>query len=193
MAISLTKGQKIDLTKTNPGLSNVVVGLGWDEVKSKGFFGGLGSANIDCDASVFLLDSADKLKETVYFGNLSSSNNSVRHAGDNLTGAGDGDDEQISVNLESVPSDIHKLVFVVNIYQAKSRNQDFGKIQNAYIRVTNGSSNEELIRFNLSDDYNGLTALVTGELYRHNGEWKFNAIGNGTTDGSLQELQRKYQ
>jgi len=190
MGISLAKGQKVDLTKTNPGLTNVVVGLGWDQVKG-GFFGG--GSQIDCDASVLMLNEQDKLVETVYFGRLRSSDGSVQHTGDNLTGAGDGDDEQVKVDLSRVPANIQKLVFVVNIYQAHSRKQDFGKIQNAFIRVFNPANSNELVRFNLSDDYKGLTSLVTGEIYRHNGEWKFNAIGNGTTDGSLSELQRRYQ
>ena len=132
MAVSLQKGQKIDLTKTNPGLKNVTVGLGWDAQKAKGF-GLFGGGTIDCDASVLLLKEGDKLSETVYFGKLKSKNGSVRHSGDNLTGEGDGDDEQVFVDLQSVPADIQKLVFLVNIYQAKQRNQDFGKIKNAYI------------------------------------------------------------
>lgn len=186
MAISLTKGQKIDLTKGNPNLNEVVVGLGWDVASG-------GGSSIDCDASVLILGDNDKLIDTVYFGSLNSKDRSVQHTGDNLTGAGDGDDEQIKVHLGSVSSSTQKLVFAVNIFQAKSRNQDFGKVKNAYIRIMDGKNNEELVRFNLTDDYKGLTALVTGELYRHGSEWKFNAIGNGTTDDSLSELKKRYR
>jgi stress response protein SCP2 len=195
MAISLQKGQKVSLSKDNPGLSNIVVGLGWDSKKAGGFFGG--GSNIDCVASVFMLGENDKIldkKDIIYFGNKHSKCGSVNHSGDNLTGDGDGDDEQISVDLSRVPAHIQKLVFVVNIYQARQRNQDFGKIKNAFIRVFNPSAgNNELVRFNLSDDYSGQTSLITGEIYRHNGEWKFNAVGQGTTDNSVDELANRYR
>jgi len=202
--ISLQKGQKIDLTKGNPGLSKITVGLGWDEVakpKSGGFLGSLfgggpSAAAIDCDASAVLLDSQGKLSKKdrlVYFGNLQSGDQSVKHSGDNLTGAGEGDDEQIQVDLSKVPSDVHKIVFVVNIYDCIKRKQDFGLIANAFIRVVNPVNNHEFCRYNLTESYAGKTSLVVAEVYRHNNEWKISAIGEGTNDGSLSELVRRYQ
>lgn len=192
MAISLVKGQKIDLTKGNAGLSSLLVGLGWDPVK-QGFF--KRTPNIDCDASVLMLNESGKLErreDVIYFGNLASACGSVRHTGDNLTGEGDGDDEQILVNLAQIPSRIHKLLFVVNIYQAVQKRQDFGMIQNAFIRVVDHTKNSELAHFNLTEDYAGMRALIPGEIYRHQGEWKFNAIGQATKDPSLNEIVNRY-
>jgi tellurium resistance protein TerD len=199
--INLQKGQKIDLTKGNDGLTKILVGLGWDEVSKpksgglRGLFGG-GSAAIDCDASAILLDSQGKLtkkERLVYYGNLQSEDLSVRHSGDNLTGEGEGDDEQILVDLSKVQNDIHRIVFVVNIYDCTKRKQDFGLIANAFIRVVNPVGNQELCRFNLTDNYTGKTSLVVAEVYRHNNEWKFGAIGEGTNDASLSELIRRYR
>ncbi|MDQ6599362.1 TerD family protein [Bacillus salipaludis] len=202
MAINLQKGQRIDLTKSNPGLTKIMVGLGWDPVKTGGggllgslFGGGGSSANVDCDASVIMLGENDKLQnnnDVVYFGNLKSRDGSVQHSGDNLTGAGDGDDEQIMIDLSRVPSNIHKLVFVVNIYDAIKRKQHFGMIQNAFIRIVNSSSHTELLHYSLTDNYSGKTCLVTGEIYRHGTEWKFAAVGNGTNAGSLGEVVRSF-
>ncbi|MDP4083537.1 MAG: TerD family protein [Bacillota bacterium] len=201
MAINLQKGQRIDLTKSNPGLSKLLVGLGWDPVQSGGggFFGSLfggGSApNIDCDASVLMLGENDKLQNNnnvVYFGNLKSKCSSVQHSGDNLTGAGDGDDEQILVDLSKVPANVHKLVFVVTIYDAVKRRQHFGMIRNAFIRIVNHTNQQELLHYNLSDDYSGKTALIAGEIYRNGNEWKFGAVGNGTNSTGLSEVVRSY-
>lgn len=202
MAINLTKGQKISLTKDNAGLSRIMVGLGWDPIKqkSKGLFGSLlggsGGSDMDCDASVFMLGEGDKLEKKanlVYYGNLKSSCGSVTHTGDNLTGEGDGDDEAIIVDLSKVPSNVNKLVFVVNIYNAKSKGQHFGQVTNAYIRVLNMSGNKEMVRFNLTDDYSGKTGLIVGEIYRNGSEWKFGALGEGTNDASLTEMSRRYK
>ncbi|WP_040208532.1 TerD family protein [Neobacillus jeddahensis] len=202
MAINLQKGQRVDLTKGNPGLSKILVGLGWDPVQSGkgggllgGLFGGGGGANVDCDASVIMLGANDKLqsnKDVVYFGNLKSNDGSIQHSGDNLTGDGDGDDEQIMIDLSKVPSTIQKLVFVVNIYDCVKRKQHFGMIQNAFIRIVNPSNNQELLHYNLSDNYSGLTCLVTGEIYRHGNDWKFAAIGSGTNAASLSEVVRSF-
>lgn len=202
MAINLQKGQRVDLTKGNPGLTKVLVGLGWDPVQSGGggglfggLFGGGGAANVDCDASVIMLGANDKLqnnKDVIYFGNLRSNDGSVQHSGDNLTGDGDGDDEQIMIDLSRVPANIQKLVFVVNIYDCVKRKQHFGMIRNAFIRVVNPTNNQELIHYNLTDNYSGLTCLVTGEIYRHGNDWKFAAIGSGTTAASLSEVVRSY-
>jgi len=201
MGINLQKGQRISLTKDNPSLKKTMVGLGWDPVKqhSKGLLGSLfggAQAEIDCDASVFMLDANDKLKSKeniVYFGNLKSKCGSVQHMGDNLTGGGDGDDEQIMVDLSMVPQNIAKLVFVVNIYAAAQRKQHFGMIENAFIRLVNVSDNKEMIRFNLSEEYSGKTGLYVAEIYRNNGEWKFIAVGEGDTSTGLNEMSKKYQ
>lgn len=195
MAVNLQKGQKIDLTKGNPGLKHVMVGLGWDEVKKKfSLFGG--QSDIDCDASALLITAENgKLtgkNDVVYFGNLTHKTGTVKHMGDNLTGAGEGDDEQIFVDLQNVPQNYSKIVFVVNIYEASARKQDFGMIQNAFIRLVDSDTNKELCRYNLSENYNGMTAMIFGEMYRHNGEWKFSAIGQATTDDGLTALTRRY-
>ncbi len=197
MAISLQKGQRIDLTKGKPGLSGLLVGLGWDPVKkSGGILGGLfgaASADIDCDASVLLLNDQNKLEDIVYFGKKKSKCGSINHSGDNLTGEGDGDDEQIQVNLNEIPSHVHKLVFVVNIYHCVQRKQDFGMIQNAYIRIEDSSNHTELVKYNLSDDYNELTTIYPGELYRQEEEWKFSAVGEGTSETSIDQIVNKYR
>jgi tellurium resistance protein TerD len=201
MGINLQKGQRINLTKESPGLKKTMVGLGWDAVKqsSKGLLGGLfGSkqADIDCDASVLMLDEKDKLRgkeNLVYFGNLKSKCGSIQHMGDNLTGDGDGDDEQIMVDLSTLPKEIVKLVFVVNIYAAAQRKQHFGMIQNAYIRLVNTTDNKEIFKFNLTDEYSGKTGLFAGELYRNSGEWKFMAVGEGDSSSGLGEMIKKYQ
>ncbi|MGC6768159.1 TerD family protein [Enterococcus sp. LJL128] len=198
MAINLSKGQKIDLTKTNPSLNNITVGLGWDEAQaSGGLLGGLfGSkpASIDCDASVILLQDdrfVDK-KDVVYFGHLKSTDGSIVHQGDNLTGAGDGDDEVIKVSLSRVSPKYNKMVFVVNIYQAHKRKQDFGMIKNAFIRIMDDSG-MEIARYNLTDNYQGMTGLVAGELYRHDNEWKFAAVGSGMNVANLSEMLQRYK
>lgn len=202
VAINLQKGQRVDLTKSNPGLSKIMVGLGWDPVQGGGggglfggLFGGGGGANIDCDASVIMLGANDKLqnnKDVIYFGNLRSNDGSVQHSGDNLTGDGDGDDEQVMIDLNRVPAHIQKLVFVVNIYDCVKRKQHFGMIKNAFIRVVNPGNNQELLHYNLTDNYSGQTCLVTGEIYRHGNEWKFAAIGSGTNAASLSEVVRSF-
>ncbi|MCR5204147.1 MAG: TerD family protein [Lachnospiraceae bacterium] len=199
MGISLQKGQKIDLTKGGGGgLRQVMVGLGWDEAQQNngggGFlgalFGGGKPQDIDCDASAILCGSNGKLIGNgaqdclVYYGNLSHPSGAIVHQGDNLTGAGDGDDEQIMVNLQGVPANIDKIVFVVNIYEARARHQHFGMIRNAFIRLVNMDNNTEICRYNLSDNYNNMTGLVVGEIYRKNGEWKFNAIGQPVQEAS---------
>lgn len=180
MAISLQKGQKVDLTKTNPGLTKVVVGLGWDTNKYDG------GKDFDLDASAFLLNEAGKVaKDTdfVFFNNPKSTDGSVNHTGDNRTGAGDGDDEQIKVDLAAVPAEIVKIAFAITIHDAKERNQNFGQVSNAYARVLNEASSEELIRYDLGEDFSVETAIVVGEFYRNGAEWKFNAVGSGYQNG----------
>lgn len=199
MSVNLQKGQKVDLTKGNTALKRIVVGLGWDAAtESKGLLGGLfggGSSTIDCDASAIMCGEGGKLKDikdVVYYGNLSHKSGSIKHMGDNLTGEGEGDDEQITINLQAVPQNFEKIVFVVNIYQAKERKQHFGLINNAFIRIFDADSNVELCKYNLSEKYDNMTAMIFGEVYRHQNDWKFNAIGQATQD-DLTSLSRKYQ
>ena len=201
MSVSLQKGQKVSLTKEGQaGLNRIVVGLGWDEAQGGGRGGILGSLfsaptqAIDCDASAILLRNGKLTdgKDIIYFGNLRHPSGAVQHMGDNLTGAGEGDDEQIVIDLERVPAEYDRIVFVVNIYQAVQRRQHFGMIRNAFIRVVDARGNQELCRYNLSEDYSGMTAMIFGETYRHNGEWKFNAVGQGTTDPALPDLCRRF-
>lgn len=201
MSVSLQKGQKVSLSKEGKeGLNRVIVGLGWDEAqpqRSGGLFGGLFSAPaqaIDCDASALMLQNGkltDK-GDIVYFGNLRHRSGSVQHMGDNLTGAGAGDDEQIVIELNRVPAEYDRIVMVVNIYQAMARKQHFGMIRNAFIRIVDARNNQELCRYNLSENYDDMTAMIFGEVYRHNDEWKFNAIGQATKDPGLGELSRRY-
>ncbi len=194
MSVSLQKGQKVSLSKDNAGLSKVIVGLGWDEVKrNAGFFSSKPQA-IDCDASALALINGRlaRKEDIVYFGNLRHITGTIEHMGDNLTGAGEGDDEQIIVDLARIPAEYDKIVLVVNIYQAIQRKQHFGMIENAFIRLVNASNNTEMCKYSLTDDYSGMTAMIFGEIYRHNGEWKFNAIGQGTNDPGLGELTRRY-
>ena len=194
MGINLQKGQKIDLTKGGGGgLRQIMVGLGWDEAPQRGGFFAPKPQPIDCDASAILCGANGKLvssnvnEAVVYFGNLSHYSGAVVHQGDNLTGEGDGDDEQIMVNLPQMPAQVERVVFVVNIYDARVRNQHFGMIQNAFIRLVNMDARTEICRYNLSENYSNMTGLVVGEIYRKNGEWKFNAIGQPVQEASRLE------
>lgn len=180
MAVSLSKGQKVDLTKSNPGLTNIVVGLGWDTNKYDG------GHDFDLDSSVFLLGDNGKVtseSDFIFYNNTTGGNGSVVHTGDNRTGDGDGDDEQVKINLSNVPASVQRITFTITIHDAETRNQNFGQVTNAYARVFNPDNNEELIRYDLGEDFSIETALVAGELYRHNGEWKFSAIGSGYQGG----------
>ncbi len=188
MAISLKKGQKVDLTKTNPGLKNILIGLGWDTNKYDG------GKDFDLDASVFLLGASGKVAsddDFVFYGNLKHKSGSVEHLGDNLTGAGEGDDEEIKIDLSKVPAEVEKIDFTVTIYEAEERKQNFGQVENAFIRVMDATNNKELIRYDLGEDFSIETAVVIGELYRNKGEWKFNAIGSGFS-GGLASLGKNY-
>lgn len=195
MAVNLQKGQKVSLKKGDASLTGVMVGLGWDEAprQGKGLFGGK-QAPIDCDASVLMLKNG-KLAgkdDMVYFGNLRHKSDSVFHQGDNLTGAGDGDDEQILVDLTRVPGEIDRLIIVVNIYDCAKRKQHFGMIQNAFVRIVDHVTGEEMFHFSLSDDMTGMSSLIFGEIYRHNGEWKFSAVGQGSSEPGLGQLAQRY-
>lgn len=194
MSISLQKGQKVSLSKDNAGLSKVIIGLGWDEVERRRGFFAPKPQPIDCDATAFLLQNGKLANkdDVVYFGNLRHKSGTVQHMGDNLTGAGDGDDEQIIVDLARVPAQYDRIVIIVNIYQARQRQQHFGLIRNAFIRLVDGRNNREMCKYNLTEDYSGRTAMIFGEVYRHNGEWKFNAIGQGTDDNSIGDVVNRY-
>ena len=180
MPINLQKGQKVSITKDNPGLTKVVIGLGWDvnQFDTGGDF--------DLDAAAFLLTDTGKISRSedfVFFGNLTHPSGSVQHLGDNLTGAGEGDDEQIKIDLSKVPENITKIAFTVTIYEAEQRRQNFGQVNNAFIRIYNEVSGEELLGYDLGEDFSIETAAVFGELYKNGNEWKFNAIGCGYQGG----------
>ena len=180
MPINLSKGQKVDLTKGNPGLKKIMVCLGWDV---NAFDSG---ADFDLDASAFLVGANGKCpteKEFIFYGNLTHPSEAVKHMGDNLTGEGEGDDEQIEVDLTKIPANVEKIAFTVTIYDAEVRRQNFGQVSNAFIRIVDEVSGKELIHYDLGEDFSIETAVVVGEMYRHNGEWKFNAIGSGFHGG----------
>jgi tellurium resistance protein TerD len=179
MGVSLSKGGNVSLTKTAPGLTAVIVGLGWDPRTTTG-------ADFDLDASALMVKADGKIVSDghfVFFNNLTSPDGSVEHSGDNLTGGGDGDDEQIKVNLDGVPAEVDKVVFPVSIYDAETRQQSFGQVRNAFIRIINQADNAELARYDLSEDASTETAMIFGELYRNAGEWKFRAVGQGYATG----------
>lgn len=194
MSVSLQKGQKISLSKESTGLTKVVVGLGWDEISTKGGFFSKPSKPIDCDASALILTNGKIVskEDLVYFGKLKHKSGAVNHMGDNLTGAGDGDDEQIKVDLSTLPTSYDRIVFVVNIYDCIKRKQHFGMIENAFIRIYNEANGQELCRYSLTDSYADMTSMIFGEIYRHNNEWKFNALGQATTDPGIGEVANKY-
>ena len=180
MPISLSKGQKVDLTKGNPGLSKILVGLGWDTNKYDGGY------DFDLDAAAFILGANGKVlsdADFVFYNNLKHSSGAVQHMGDNLTGSGEGDDEQIKIDLAKVPANVEKIAFTVTIHEAEERRQNFGQVSNAFIRIVDDVTGEELIRYDLGEDFSVETAVVVGELYRNAGEWKFNAIGSGFKGG----------
>ena len=180
MAVSLKKGQKVDLTKGNPGLRKITVGLGWDVNQYDG------GSEFDLDASAFLLGADGRVTQDVdfiFYGNPNHPSGSVNYGGDNRTGAGEGDDEQILVDLQLIPASIDKIDFTVTIYDADERRQNFGQVRNAFVRIVDNASGQELIRYDLEEDFSIETAVVVGELYRHGGEWKFNAIGSGFQGG----------
>ncbi len=180
MPVCLQKGQKVSLTKGNPGLTKVVVGVGWDINQYDT------GASFDLDSSAFLLKADGKVsasEDFVFYGNLKHPSGAVEHMGDNLTGAGEGDDEQMRIDLSKVPESIEKIAFTVTIYDAETRNQNFGQVNNAFVRIYNEETGEEMMRYDLGEDFSIETAAVCGELYRNNGEWKFNAIGSGFYGG----------
>ena len=179
MAISLTKGGNVNLSKEAPSLTQMAVGLGWNPRATDG-------QAFDLDAVAFLVNEAGKVRadqDFIFFNNLKSSDGSVEHTGDNRTGEGEGDDELIKVDLTKVPADVNKVVFAAVIYEGQVRNQNFGQVSNAYIRIVNSQGGSEVARYDLSEDSSTETAMIFGELYRHNGEWKFRAVGQGFAGG----------
>ncbi|AFZ15481.1 stress protein [Crinalium epipsammum PCC 9333] len=190
MAVSLTKGQRVSLDKVAPGLSEAFVGLGWD-IKSTDT-----GYDFDLDSSLFLLGANEKLlsdNHFIFYNNLISPDpdKSVQHMGDNLTGAGEGDDELIKINLKKVPNEIQKIVICVTIHEAQQRKQNFGQVQNAFVRLVNAQTQQESVRYDLVEDYSVETALIMAELYRKDGEWRLNAVGAGY-QGGLQALLDRY-
>ena len=179
MGVSLSKGGNVSLTKEAPGLTNVVIGLGWDVRSTDG-------AAFDLDASAIVLGGDDKVlsdKHFIFFNNLTTPDGTVEHTGDNLTGEGEGDDEQVKVNLAGLPAEVDKVVFPVSIYDADTRSQSFGQVRNAFIRVVNSAGGTEIARYDLTEDASTETAMVFGELYRNGAEWKFRAVGQGYASG----------
>lgn len=190
MSINLSKGQKISLTKDNPSLSRITVGLGWDVNKYSG------GHDFDLDASCFELGENDKCRrdtDFIFYKNLDSTDGAIHHTGDDRTGGNsdDGDDEEIQIDLSKIPSDVHKIAITATIYDADSRSQNFGQISNAYIRIVDNVTNNEIVRFDLGEDFSIETAIVVGEIYRHGNEWKFNAVGAGF-QGGLAALCKNY-
>jgi len=179
MAVSLSKGGNVSLSKEAPGLKAIIVGLGWDTRSTDG-------SDFDLDASIFILGENGKVRsdsDFVFYNNAKSSDGAVEHTGDNRTGEGDGDDEQVKMNLETMPADVHRLVVAVTIHEGEARKQSFGQVQNAFVRVINQDGDKEITRYDLSEDYSTETALIFGEVYRHKDEWKFKAVGQGYGGG----------
>ncbi|MED3561989.1 TerD family protein [Bacillus xiapuensis] len=188
MGINLAKGQRIDLTKTNPGLTKAIIGLGWDTNRYSG------GHDFDLDASAFLTDANNRVVndiDFIFYNNLVHPSGGVEHTGDNRTGEGEGDDEQIKIDFSKIPSSIHRIAITVTIHDAEVRNQNFGQVSNAFVRVVDEESDREILRFDLGEDFSVETAIVVCELYRHNSEWKFNAIGSGFS-GGLAALCRNF-
>ncbi len=200
MAISLSKGQKINLSKDGNQLTNLMVGLGWKEVKQGGGLKSLfkGKVDVDIDASVLMLNEGGRIssnEDVIYFNHRDHATGCIHHCGDNLVGGTMGgmeDSEQINIDLNKVPDHVHRIVFVVNIYDCVKRKQHFGLVENAYIRIVDKGSNETIASYNLTEDYSGKTAMIVGEIYRHGNEWKFNAIGQAGYEPGLSDLVQKY-
>lgn len=187
MALTLSKGQNLSLTKTEPGLTKILVGLGWDERQTDG-------AEFDLDASVFLLTAEGKIRsdaDFIFYNQMNSACGSVSHTGDNRTGEGDGDDESVKVDLSKVPQDVHTIAVTVTIHDFEARRQSFGQVANAFIRIVNDVTGNEVVRYDLTEDYSTETAMVFGEIYRHNTEWKFRAVGQGY-NGGLSAMCKQY-
>lgn len=187
MALTLSKGQNLSLSKADPSLKRVIVGLGWDPQVTTG-------TKFDLDASAFLLTSSGQVRseaDFVFYNQMQSGCGSVTHTGDNRTGQGEGDDEQLKINLEAVPATVQRIVVVVTIHEAEARKQSFGQVANAFIRIVNEDTETEIVRYDLSEDYSTETAMVFGEVYHYGGEWKFKAVGQGYA-GGLQAMCQQF-
>lgn len=187
MSVSLAKGGNVSLSKEEPNLAKILIGLGWDTRTTDG-------VDFDLDASAFLLAAGDKVRgdaDFIFYNNLRSSDGSVEHTGDNRTGAGDGDDEALQVDLMRVPTDVQKIAIAVTIHDGEARRQSFGMVSNAFIRIVNDATGREISRYDLAEDASTETAMIFGEVYRHNGEWKFRAVGQGYK-GGLAPLARNF-
>jgi stress response protein SCP2 len=182
MSVKLTKGQGVNLKKDAPNLKRVLIGLGWDPVKA--FFG----PDMDIDASVICIKENGRKESVVYYGNLIHRSGAIKHYGDNLTGDGDGDDEQIEIELDKIPADISKLAVIINIYSAYSRHQNFGKVKNCFVHASDIDSGKELVRYDIDGNFDDKTGIFVADIYRHNGEWKFKAIGEGVKVADIQGM-----
>ena len=194
MSISLQKGQKVSLSKENTDLSQILIGLGWDKVKKRRWLFASKPKPIDCDASAIMLTNGKLMDKTdvVNYGNPQHKSKAIEHMGDNISSVQDGDVEQILVDLAKVPAQYDRIVIVVNIYQALRRRHQLGLIKNAFIRFVDRDDNMEMCRFNLTDNYSDMSTLILGEIYRHESEWSFNAIGQGTNDSDLGEIMSRF-
>ena len=181
MSVQLSKGGSINLRKEAPQLNRLLVGLGWDPVEDRG-------PDIDIDASIICIDDKGRKENIVYYGALTHPSGAIRHCGDNLTGEGDGDDEQIQITLDKIPSKIEKLSIIMNIYECKHRHQHFGQVSNCFIHVVDLATNRELVRYDINDNYNKLTGIFVADIYRYKGEWKFKAIGEGVKVKDIKEM-----
>lgn len=187
MAITLTKGQGVNLKKDAPNLNRVLIGLGWDPIKS---IGRLFSADMDIDASVICIDENNRKEDVVYYGKLKHPSGAIKHYGDNLTGDGDGDDEQIEIVLDRMPRKISKLSIIINIYSAYSRSQHFGKVKNCFVHAIDLDTGKELVRYNVDGNFDEKTGIFVADIYRHNDEWKFKAVGEGVRVSNIDEMVR---
>lgn len=183
MAVILTKGQGVNLKKDAPNLKRLLIGLGWDPVKSI-----FGRSNMDIDASVICIKENGRHESTIYYGKLKHPSGAIQHYGDNLTGEGDGDDEQIEINLDLLPKEITKLVIIINIYSAYSRNQHFGKVENCFVHASDLDTGKELVHYDIDGNFKSKTGIFVGEIYLYNGEWKFKAIGEGVKVADIGEM-----
>lgn len=183
MSVKLVKGQGVNLKKDAPNLKRVLIGLGWDPVKS--FFS---SSNMDIDASVICIDANGRCESTVDYRALTHRSGAIKHYGDNLTGEGDGDDEQIEIQLDKIPANIIRLAIIINIFSAYSRNQHFGKVKNCFVHASDLDSGKELVRYDVDGNFNDKTGIFVADIYRHNGEWKFKAIGEGVKVANINEM-----
>lgn len=182
MAVNLTKGATVNLKKDSPNLKRLLIGLGWDPVKH--------GPDMDIDASVICINEAGKKQKLVYYGDLEYHHGAIKHYGDNLTGGGDGDDEQIELKLDEIPEEVVRLAIIINIYSAHSRRQDFGSVKNCFVHADDMDTGKELVRYDIDGNFDGKTGIFVADVYRHKGEWKFKAIGEGVEVSAIEDMIR---